>query len=187
MPSEVSLEVGSLAVDLATAGDVTDVLPLLVLVVTAGAVLAVGTLAPPAPPAGQAVAVLQQGSRDLSVPALLGLGGLRVVGGGPELGVVLVVGGGGPGLEVGLVLVVPGLVVVAALLIVARVVAGVEVAALLAPLGRGSDGQWVRLRADSGQFPTLPAVRTRPLTAGVALAVRGDGVSLVLSLHHRHG
>ena len=76
VPSEVSLEVGSLAVYLATAGYMTDVLPLLVLIVTAGAVLTVGTLTPPAPPAGQAVAVLQQGSCDLSVSALSWLGGL---------------------------------------------------------------------------------------------------------------
>ena len=59
VPPQVSLEVGGLAVDLATARNMTDVLPLLVLVVTAGAVLTVGTLTPPAPPAGQAVAVLQ--------------------------------------------------------------------------------------------------------------------------------
>ena len=59
VPPEVSLQVGSLAVYLATAGDMADVLPLLVLVVTAGAVLAVGTLAPPAPPAGHVVAVVQ--------------------------------------------------------------------------------------------------------------------------------
>ena len=70
VPPEVSLEVGSLAVYLATAGNMTDVLPLLVLIVGPGPVLTVGTLAPPAPPAGQAVAVLQQGRGYLSVAAL---------------------------------------------------------------------------------------------------------------------
>ena len=96
VPPEVSLEVGSLAVYLPTAGDVTDVLPLLVLVVGPGPVLTVGTLAPPAPPAGQALAVLQQGRGDLSVTALGWLGRLWVRrGGGPELWMVLVVGWGG--------------------------------------------------------------------------------------------
>ena len=59
MPSEVSLQVGGLPVDLATARDVTDMSSLLVVVVVGCPVLTVGTLAPPAPPAGHVVAVLQ--------------------------------------------------------------------------------------------------------------------------------
>ena len=58
VPPEMCLEVGSLAVYLATARDVAYVLPLLVLVMGAGAVLTVGALAPPTASAGHAVAVL---------------------------------------------------------------------------------------------------------------------------------
>ena len=84
---------------------------------------------------------------------------------------------------------VPGLVVVAALLLIARVVAGVEIGGLLASLGRWSHRQLVR--AHSGRLaalvtlPVLPAVRAGSATAGVA-TVRRDGVSLVLSLRHGH-
>ena len=76
VPPEVSLQVRSFAVNLATAGNMTDVLPLLVLVVGPGPVLTVGTLASPASPAGQAVAVLQQGRCDLSIASLGWLAGL---------------------------------------------------------------------------------------------------------------
>ena len=123
-------------------------------------------------------------------------------GGAPQLGVILVVGRGWSGplggpassclVKLGLV-VVPGLVVVAALLVIARVVAGVEVATLTTGLGWRSDGKLVW--TDSGlvaalvTLAVLPAVGTGQagsLTAGVA-AVWGDGLSLVLSLHHGHG
>ena len=110
---------------------------------------------------------------------------------------VLVVGRGRSGplgaatsslVELGLV-VVPGLVVVAALLLIARVVAGVQIAAISAPLGWWSDGKLVwtdpGLVAALVTLAVLPALWAGSLTAGVA-AVRGDGLSLLLSLHHRH-
>ena len=157
------------------------VLPLLVLVVVGCPVLAVWTLAAPAPPAGHVVAVLQEGRGYLGV---LPRGGGRLCGGcwrlggsgAPQLGVVLVVGGGG-GVEVGLV-VVPGLVVVVLVL-------RVEVARLLGPLGRRSDGQLVRTGGLGAAAAGVTGVRSHRLShlhgALVSLGHGGQLGRLVVS------
>ena len=101
VPAEVRLEVAGLAVHLAAAGHVAHVLPLLVVPVVPrpAPVLAVGALAPPAPPRRHALGVLQQRRRDLGVLgsscscSCCGGRGCGGVGGvcPPQLGVVLVV------------------------------------------------------------------------------------------------
>ena len=67
VPSEVSLEVRGLAVDLATARDMAHMLPLLALLMGTSPILTVGTLAASTSSGSQALGVFEQSSCYLSI------------------------------------------------------------------------------------------------------------------------
>ena len=69
VPSQVSLEMRGLAIDLATAWHMAHMLPLLTLLMGASAILTVGTLAASTSSGSQALGVLEQCSCNLSILA----------------------------------------------------------------------------------------------------------------------